>query len=173
MKLHTKLMLGLISSFFAVSLATAAGHDTKTSPHHHHGADCDRMSSMSGDMETDPVARAQKHLSELKTKLNLTKDQQPAWQTFSDQVNDQAKNMASMQDKWKNNTQTMPKTAPEQMARMSDMMKERAQDMAKMTDTVKTFYATLTTEQQTAFDKVHMSQMGLMGHHMDHRNQMK
>ena len=39
MKLHTKLMLGLISSPFAVSLATAG---TKMGPHHS-GMGCDGM----------------------------------------------------------------------------------------------------------------------------------
>jgi Spy/CpxP family protein refolding chaperone len=36
--------------------------------------------------------------------------------------------------------------------------------MAKMADAVKTFYATLTPEQQTAFDKIHKSHMSHMGH---------
>lgn len=161
MKLHTKLALGLISSLFVANLATAAEPGTKMS-RHNLGMDCNNMSYMPGDMRTDPIARAQKNLSGLKAKLNLTNDQQPAWQTFSDRVNDQAKNMASMRDKFKDNTQTMPKTAPEHMARMADLMKERAQDIAKMADAVKTFYATLTPEQQTAFDKVHMNRMNRM-----------
>ncbi len=163
MKLHTKLTLGLISSLFAASLVTAAEHGAKMSQHNP-GMDCHSMSMMPGDMGADPVAHAHKHLSELNAKLKLTKDQQPAWQTFSDQVNDQAKNMKSMQDKMKDKTETMPKTAPEHMARMADMMKDRAENMAKMADAVKTFYATLTPEQQTAFDKIHKSHMSHMGH---------
>lgn len=161
MKLHTKLALGLISSLFVANLATAAEPGTKMS-RHNLGMDCNNMSYMPGDMRTDPIARAQKNLSELKAKLNLTNDQQPAWQTFSDQVNDQAKNMAEMRNKMKDKMQTMPKTAPEQMANMAEMMKDRAQGIAKMADAVKTFYATLTPEQQTAFDKVHMNRMNRM-----------
>ena len=163
MKLHSKLMFGLISSLFAMSIASAAGHDAKMS-RHTHGKHCDSMHMMSGEMGMDSVARATKHLSELKAKLNLTNDQQPAWQTFSDQVTDQAKTMEAMRDKMKDKAQTMPKTAPEQMAKMADMMKDRAQAMAKMADNVKTFYATLTPEQQTSFDQVHMRHMGHMGH---------
>lgn len=169
MKLHTKLALGLISSLFVANLATAAEPGTKMS-RHNLGMDCNNMSYMPGDMSympgdmrTDPIARAQKNLSELKAKLNLTNDQQPAWQTFSDQVNDQAKNMTEMRNKMKDKMQTMPKTAPEQMANMAEMMKDRAQGIAKMADAVKTFYATLTPEQQIAFDKVHMSRMGRTG----------
>lgn len=163
MKLHTKLTLGLIFTLFAASVATAAEHGAKMS-RHNKGMDCSSMGVMPGDMGKDPVARAHKHLSELNAKLKLTTDQQPAWQTFSDQVNDQAKNMAAMQDKMKNKAQAMPKTAPERMSTMADMMKERAQDMAKMADAVKTFYAILTPEQQAAFDKMHMKHMGHMGH---------
>ena len=160
MKLHTKLTLGLVSSLFAVSLATAATSGTKMGPYHA-GMGCDGMGTMSGDMKRDPVARAQKHLSELKAKLNLTADQQPAWKTFSEQVNEQAKNMVAMRDQMKDNFQSMPKkTAPERMAKMADLMKDRAQNMAKMADAVKTFYATLTAEQQATFDKMQMSQMG-------------
>lgn len=159
MKLHTKLTLGLVSSLFAVSLATAATSGAKMGPYHA-GMDCNGMGMMSGDMKRDPVARAQKHLSELNAKLNLTADQQPAWKTFSEQVTDQAKNMAAMRDQMKDNAQSMPKkTAPERMAKMADWMKDRAQNMAKMVDAVKTFYATLTAEQQATFDKMQMSQM--------------
>lgn len=161
MKPHTKLALGLISSLFVANLATAADQDM-TMSRNYTGMNCNRMGFMPGDTERDPVARAQKHLSEMKAKLNLTNDQQPAWQAFSDQVNDQAKNMADIRGKMKDNMSTMPKTAPDQMAKMADMMKDRSQNMEKMAGAVKKFYDTLTPEQQTAFDKVHISQMNRM-----------
>jgi len=167
MKPHTKLLLGLIPALFAAGVATAAEPDAKMG-RHHHGMYCNSMGMMPGNMGRDPVASAQTHLNELKAKLNLTADQQAAWQTFSDQVNDQAKNMAAMRDKMMEQTQTMPKTAPEQMAMMAKMMKDRARHMDKMADAVKEFYATLSPEQQTAFDKVHASHMNHMG--MGHMN---
>ena len=163
MKLHTKLTLGMMSSLFVVSLATAAGPGAKMGPHYA-GMDCNGngMGMMSGDMKMAPVTRANKHLTELKTKLNLTTDQQPAWQAFSDHVNDQANKMMSTRDMMKNNDLPMPTTAPEQAARMADIMKERSENMAKMADAVKTFYATLTSVQQAAFDKMQKSQMARM-----------
>lgn len=162
MKLHTKIALGLISALFAASIATAADRGTKM---HRYNQEmyCNGMGIVPGDMWTDPVARSDKHLSEMKAKLNLTKDQEPAWKTFSDQVNDQAKSMKSVHDKFRADTQTTLKTAPERMARMADMMKDRAQDMARMADVVKTFYATLTPEQQATFDKIHMNRMWRKG----------
>ncbi|MDP1681130.1 MAG: Spy/CpxP family protein refolding chaperone [Burkholderiales bacterium] len=161
MKLPTKIMLGLISALFAASVATAAERGAKKSQYNHHGMYCNSMGMMPGDMGRDPVASAQKHLDELKAKLNLTNDQQAAWQTFSDQVNEQAKTMAVMRDKMMDKNQAMPKTAPEQMALMADRMKDQARHMDKMADAVKAFYATLKPEQQTSFDKIHMSHMGM------------
>ncbi|BBP03890.1 hypothetical protein TPL01_04190 [Sulfuriferula plumbiphila] len=162
MKLRTKLALGLISSVFATGVATAANHDGKMHGQKHE-MDCDGMGMMQGHM-MDPVATAHKHLSELKARLKLTKEQEPAWQAFSGQVNAQAKNMASVRDKMKGNMQNMPMTAPDRMAMMAGMMEDRAQNMATMADAVKTFYATLTPEQKNAFDKMHMSHMQSMGH---------
>jgi len=157
MKLRTTLMLTLISSALTLGVATAAEHGGKMGGEKH-GMDCAGMGMMQGGM-MDSVARAEKHLSELKAKLKLTKDQEPAWQTFSDQVKDQAKSMAAMHDKKKEGMQDMPKSAPDKMAMMASMMKDRAQSMSTMADNVKTFYATLTPEQKIAFDKVHMEHM--------------
>ena len=154
MKLRTSLMLTLISSVLTLGVATAAEHVGKMSGEKHE-MDC-------GEMMKDPVERADKHLSELKARLKLTKDQEPAWQVFSDQVKDQAKSMEAMHDKKKEEMKDMPKSAPDRMAMMASMMKDRAQSMSAMADNVKTFYATLTPEQQIAFDKMHMGHMKSM-----------
>lgn len=156
MKLHTKISLGLIASVFAVGVATAAHHEGAMKGQA--GMDCDGMGMMHGKM-MDPAATAHKHLAELKSELKLTKDQEPAWQTFSDKVNAQAKNMDAMRDKMKMDRPDMPMSSPDRMEMMSGMMKDRAQMMATMADTVKTFYATLTPEQKSTFDKMHMNHM--------------
>lgn len=157
MKLRTTLMLTLISSALTLGVATSAEHGGKMGMEKHKMG-CGSMSMMQGGM-MDSVARAEKHLSELKAELKLTNDQEPAWQTFSDQVKDQAKSMAFMHDKKKEEMKDMSKSAPDMMAMMASMMKEHAQNMSTMADNVKTFYATLTPEQKTAFDKVHMRHM--------------
>ena len=160
MKLHTKISLGLIASVFAVGVATAAHHEGAMKGQA--GMDCDGMGMMHGKM-MDPAATAHKHLAELKSELKLTKDQEPAWQTFSDKVNAQAKNMDAMRDKMKMDRPDMPMSSPDRMEMMSGMMKDRAQMMATMADTVKTFYATLTPEQKSTFDKMHMNHMKSAG----------
>ena len=160
MKLRTTLMLTVISSALALGVATAG--EGKMGGKNHE-MNCPSMGMM------DSTERAEKHLSELKAALKLTKDQEPAWQTFSDQVKTQAKTMASMHDKKKEGMKDMPQSAPEKMAMMSSMMKERAQNMSTMADNVKTFYATLTPEQKVAFDKMHTNHMG----HMEGMEHMK
>jgi protein CpxP len=167
MKLYTQITLGLISSLLAVSVATAAepGHMMKQ---HKNETNCYGMGMMHGDMKMDHVARAEKHLSELKAKLNLTNDQEPAWSNFSDEVIVQAKSMTSMREDMKKDMQNMPQTAPERMEMMASRMKDRAQHMATMADTVKTFYNTLTPEQKMVFDKMQISHMGHMGY-MHHK----
>lgn len=161
MKLRSQITLGLISSLLAVSVATAADPGNRMKRHHHE-TDCDGMGMMQGDMKMDHVARAEKHLTELKAKLNLTKDQEPAWNDYSGQVTAQAKSMASTQEDMKKQMQSMPQTAPERMALMASRMKDHAQHMATMAETVKTFYNTLTPAQKTVFDKMQMSHMGYM-----------
>lgn len=165
MKHFTKVVLGLFSTLLAVNIALADERYGK-SGQHKYDKGCESTNRMSGEMGVDAIARANKHLNELKTKLNLTSDQQPAWQAFSDQINEQAKNMATLQNKMKDRAKNMPMTlpmsVPEQMAKMAEQMKERAQDMGKMADTVNTFYAALTPEQQVIFDKTHMNQMSAM-----------
>lgn len=155
MKLSTTIGVGLISSVFALGIATAADNDgMMMGQKHEMGKDGSDMGK--GHAQMDPVARAKEQLSELKAKLNLTKEQEPALQTFSDQVTEQAKIMMSMQEKMKS---AMPKAAPDQMAMMADAMKSRAQNMATMSDAVKKFYGVLNPEQQATFDKIHTSHM--------------
>ena len=161
MKLHTKLTLGLMSSLLAASIATATEYTPEMNPNKS-AMNSNSMGTMSGDMKRDPVATTTRHLTELKDKLNLTPEQQPAWQTFSTQINDQAKKMAAMRDEMKSGAQAMPQTAPEHMAKMADMMKDRAQIMATMSDALKVFYASLSSGQQATFDKMHRTQMAQM-----------
>ncbi len=162
MKFHSQMMLGLLSTVFVFNVASAADNESKMKGHKHE-MKCEGM-GMHGDMQMDHSAQAQKHLSELKSKLNLTKAQEPAWNTFSEKVMSQAKNMGMMAGGMKKDMPNMPQTAPEQMAMMAGMMKDRAQNMSAMADAVKTFYDTLTPEQKIAFDAMHNSEMSRMKH---------
>lgn len=155
----SKTSLGLIAGLFALGIATAGNDDSMGSGQNHPmGSDSGNM-PRGHHMNMDPVARTQQNLSELKAKLNLTKEQEPAMQTFSDQVKQQAKSMMAMQDKMKT---ARSKPAPEHMAVMADAAKDRAQAMSTMAESVKTFYGVLNPEQQATFDKIHVGHMSQM-----------
>lgn len=163
MNMYTKIALGLLASVLTAGTAPAANHMDKM----HDQNPCkegEGMSMMQGQMKGDPVARAQKKLSELESSLKLTNEQQPAWKKFSAEVNKQAQNMASRKNAMMNEKSDMTMDAPDRISMMADMMKERAQTMAAMADAVKAFYAELTPEQKGTFDKMHMQQMKSMHH---------
>lgn len=156
----------LITLMMLTSVATVGAiAASESKPMAHHG-DC--MGMMQEHMKMDPMAGAQKHLAELHSKLKLSKDQEGAWQTFSDQVTAQAKQMGAHKMGGMMGKEP-PKTAPERMAMMADMMKDRAQSMSTMADAVKTFYATLSPEQKATFDAMQTEHM----QHMGHMGQMK
>ena len=161
MKIQTKLTLGLISSLLVASLASATDDTHKmsknTSETH---ANC--MEKMSGDMKKNPVATATKNLSELQAQLGLSQAQQPAWETFSKQVKEQAEKMATMQGEMKSGSESTPQAAPVHMAKMAEMIEGKAKSVAAISDALKVFYATLSPDQQKTFDKVHMSHMEQM-----------
>lgn len=154
-----KTSLGLIAGLFALGIATAGDDDSMGSGQKHPMGSDSRNMPRGPHMNMDPVARAQQTLIELKAKLNLTKEQEPAMQSFSEQVTEQAKTMMAMQDKLKT---VRTKPAPERMEAMADAAKERAQAMSTMAESVKTFYGALNPEQQSTFDKIHMSRMSQM-----------
>lgn len=159
-RLISGLIQSLAPSIFAFAiLAAVSGSMADDSKQ---DMDCQSKTRVKSHMEADPAARAKEHLSELKAKLNLTKDQEPALQTFSDQVNQQVKNTLSTQDMRNKPIGDTPKTAPERVAMMAEAMKVKAQGMAAMAESVKTFYGALHTQQQATFDTIQMSHMSSM-----------
>lgn len=160
MKIYLQFAMGIAISALVMSGSIAATHDSTM--RHHENDGC--MNMMQSQMKGDPVERAQKHLSELKGKLKLTSEQQPAWQAFSEQVNAQAQNMASKQNNMKSAKSDRSMTTPDRIAMMAEMMKARAQAMGAMADAVKKFYDVLTAEQKATFDRTHQAHMNSMHH---------
>ena len=93
--------------------------------------------------------RRQAHMAQraaaLKAQLRLSPAQEPAWTTFSAAME---KNMPAPMDR-----QEMAKlTTPERIDRMHTLRTEHAAEADRRGEAVKTFYATLTPEQQKTFD---------------------
>ena len=114
---------------------------------------------MKGGMKFDPAARAEQHLTMLKSELKPTAQQEPLWNAFAEKAKAEAgKGMQAMRDK----AQDEKLTAPERMAQMNAVMKERLAAHEGVTDSFKRLYDSLTPEQKKAADQ-HMSRMGSMG----------
>lgn len=114
---------------------------------------------MKSGMKFDPAARAEQHLTWLKSELKPTAQQEPLWNAFADKAKAEAgKGMQAMRDK----AQDDKLTAPERMAQMNSVMKERLTAHEAVTDSFKRLYESLTPEQKKTADQ-HMSRMGSMG----------
>lgn len=137
----------------ALSLLTApiiAVADHHKDMDHHDG---DMGAHHESDRKQDPVQHAEKHLKGLEQKLNLTAEQRPAWQTYSDAVRAQARDKASRMEEFhaKRGEMRGMDTASK-MERMSQWMRERADRLEQMAKETRTFQESLTAEQQAVFD---------------------
>ncbi len=102
----------------------------------------------------DPVAMAHAHLKRIKTALNLTADQQPAWQAFADKAMAQAQQMADERKAMHEQSAQTQVSAPDRMAHMAELMQQHAQSLSATADAAKMLYAKLTPEQRNTFDSM-------------------
>jgi hypothetical protein len=117
---------------------------------------------MKSGMKFDPAARAEQHLTWLKSELKPTAQQEPLWNAFAEKARSEAgKGLQAMRDKSQDNKNDAL-TAPERMAQMNAVMKERLAAHEAVTESFKRLYDSLTPEQKKAAD-LHMSRMGSMG----------
>lgn len=135
---------------------------------HMHGA---RHASMPERME-----RMQRHRSDrlagLKEALKITPEQEAAWLAFvartgPAQAGDKTTAPRMSREQWRQ------LTTPERLDRMAAMKAERDAAMAKRMDATRSFYASLSPEQQKVFDQRGMGtgkgrHGGMGGHHGKH-----
>ena len=153
MKLNSKTVAGLLATTtIAFGIAAQAAEP---------GSGCEKMGPgmMQERMKMmgDPAARAEQHITKLKSELKITPAQEPLWQAFAEKVKANAgQGMKAMREKGK---ETMP--APERMAQMIAMMKERTAALESVSEPFKRLYDALTPEQKVIADK-----HGVFGHRM-------
>ena len=105
----------------------------------------------------EPGARAEQHLTRLKSELKITGEQEALWKAFADKSKAQAeKGRPAMRERMQSDK---PLTAPEFMAQMQGMMKDRLAAMEATTESFNRLYAALTPEQKAVADK-HFSMAG-------------
>ncbi|MES2536494.1 MAG: Spy/CpxP family protein refolding chaperone [Pseudomonadota bacterium] len=107
--------------------------------------------------------RMARHQTELHDKLKLNATQEAAWKTFVGSA-------APMTKRTRTDREAFAKlSAPERMEHMLGKMKEREAFMATRLAALKTFYATLTPEQQKVFNESTLRHHGRKGHGGHHR----
>lgn len=164
------LLAALVSGASITALAqttppTGAAHPHGTAQagdHPMHGAMMERMKS-----------RHERHLQQLKTKLQLKTEQEPAWQAFAVTMAPPAQ--ATARPDW---TDVLHLSTPERIDRMKALRQQRQSEMNALMDrrgeATKTFYSSLSAEQKKVFDdetRQHMAQWGGHGrgeHHGRH-----
>ncbi|RSZ38194.1 MULTISPECIES: Spy/CpxP family protein refolding chaperone [unclassified Variovorax] len=109
-----------------------------------------------------------KRLAALKDKLKLTSAQEGAWSTFTTATQPPAGPRPHM-----DRAEFAKLTTPERLERMQARQAERSAMFAKRADATKTFYATLSPEQQKTFDAETAHFGGPRGHdgHRGHDGQ--
>jgi hypothetical protein len=97
----------------------------------------------------DPVAYAQQNLQSLRSRLNISPAQAPAWNAFVDAVINQSRDMKTMQAQMAQG----PSAAPDRLARMADMMRRGADGMTSVSQALRTLYAQLDPHQRSIVDQ--------------------
>lgn len=153
--LHKKLLIGL--TVLGMATATFAAHAERDG--------CDHMGGPmgmgghegheSGKFAERMKERMAKHQAELHDKLKLSAAQEAGWKTF-------AASMTPLERKHEERGALEKLPAPERMEKMLSMMKEHEAQMGTRLAALKTFYATLTPDQQKIFDT------NVGPHHRDH-----
>jgi len=96
-----------------------------------------------------------KRSAELKAKLKLAAEQEPAWNTFISAVQP-----PSTPPRHPDPAEWAQLTTPERLNQMDARHQERSQQQAQRHQAIKTFYATLQPEQQKVFDAEALPLMG-------------
>lgn len=97
----------------------------------------------------DPTARMENRLGAMKAQLQITPQQEPAWDAFKAQAKKQADAMQSM----RTTLFEAKVNAPERMEQRTQLMQARVAGMETMTAAMKTLYAELSPGQQAILNQ--------------------
>ena len=95
-----------------------------------------------------PAARIEGRLATLKAELNITANQESAWQAFANQAKAQAATMQAHRA-----AVTAAQAAPDRLAQRAAFAKQRAANLDTMSAAVKDLYEALTPEQKAIADQ--------------------
>jgi periplasmic protein CpxP/Spy len=128
--------------------------------------ECDH--AWSAEHENDGAARFDKHMAKLHGDLKLTSAQETAWTEFSTKMKpvkmDKPEMDKSGHPDWKD------LSTPDRLDKMLGNMKSHETRMAEHAATVRTFYGTLTPDQQKIFDHQFQSYLHRHDQHSHDKN---
>lgn len=147
----------LLSTALALTMFTGAHAQSQ-------GADL----RQDGPGRMDPARMEQmmaKRSAQLKAKLQITPEQEPAFNAFISAI----KPPAGMMGKRPEPAELATLSTPERIDRMRALRQQRSNEMNaamdRRDDATKMFYATLNGEQKKVFDEAHASMLQRMGEH--------
>jgi len=118
-----------------------------------------RVEKMREHKSAHKAERHTQHLTELKAKLNLQAVQEPAWRSFAQSMQHPARVARPERASFEK------MTTPERLDQIQAMKAQRDAHMQQRADAVKTFYASLSTEQRQVFDQETARMMKGFGMH--------
>ncbi len=136
----------LVSALFLTSLAVPAYADDHAS---------NNESGCKEHRHSDPVANSERHLLAFKKELNITNDQEQAWNTYAEKTRN---NVKDIRDRTNEAMHDQPQTAPERFDRHIELMRKRLANFENMDEALKQLYAALTPEQKAIADR-HFSRL--------------
>jgi protein CpxP len=108
------------------------------------------------------------HLTGLKEKLQLSAEQQAAWNAFAGAAQPGSRQQGMDRKAMRGEFEKL--STPERLDRMQSMAEKRHARMAERAETIKAFYAQLTPEQQKVFDAEAMPRGHQGGQHKHRRH---
>lgn len=150
-RIHTALVAASLAVFGATTMAQTPGPAPAASSAtaHHHGR------------HHDPAKIQERHaqrLAELKQKLQITAAQEPSWNAFTTAVR------PNLDRKRMDREAVARMTTPDRIDHLRVLRQQRATEMDRRGEATKSFYATLSAEQQKVFD----AETARMGHGRKH-----
>ena len=151
---NTLIATSIAAGLFGASAFAVAQNADGSGPKAEMRAERMAKGDSAGKHRADRMAKMEKRMAErqakLKAELKLAPEQEAAWAAFVERTAPEPRKMAGKDGAQREDWSKL--TTPERLDKMQARHAERAEHMTKRIDATKSFYASLTPEQQKTFD---------------------
>jgi predicted RNase H-like nuclease (RuvC/YqgF family) len=164
-KLIAAALATTLTSFAAIGFAQNSNAPSQEMREQHMAQRADRQGMSPAEQQAKMQQRHAERQAALKATLNITTEQEPAWNAFVSRTAPKARmeRRADRED-W------AKLTTPERLDKMQARQAERAATMTRRMDATRSLYSALSPEQQKQFDAqamTHFQRAGMHGKHHD------